>query len=281
MEIEIFEKIQNENIDMVRFVLDGAPLELANSLRRVILSEVPCMAIDEVIFLDNDSPLYDEIIAHRLGLIPLTTDLENYNMPDECSCGGTGCTLCQSELTCSIKAELGETVVLSKDLIPADVKIKPVKDDIVIVKLNKNNNLEFEAYARLGRGKDHAKWQPVSTIGYGYFPNVEINTKLCKNCKDKCIAARRCPEKVIIFNDKNKQAEMKQDYWKDCTICESCSKYCPENAIKVSYIKNKYVFVIEGTGTLPIKTIMEKSVEILLKKVEALENLLDDKQLFP
>ncbi|MHA1339414.1 MAG: DNA-directed RNA polymerase subunit D [Promethearchaeota archaeon] len=281
MEIEIFEKIQNENIDMVRFVLDGAPLEIANSLRRIVLSEVPCMAIDEVIILDNDSPLYDEIIAHRLGLIPLRTDLDNYNMPDECQCGGMGCTLCQSELTCSIKADLEGVLVTTKDLIPADPKIVPVKDDIVIVKLQKNSTLEFEAYAKLGRGRDHAKWQPVSAIGFGYYPKVDINSSMCNDCPDQCIAAKRCPEKVIKFDPNNKRADMVEDYWKECTICESCKKYCPQKAINVDYIPNKYVFVIEGTGALPIKTILEKAIEILLEKVEEFELYLSDKEFFP
>ena len=64
-----------------------------------MLTEIPVMAIDEVIILKNDSPLYDEIIAHRLGLIPLKTDLESYKLPEECECEGYGCSLCQVSLT--------------------------------------------------------------------------------------------------------------------------------------------------------------------------------------
>ena len=74
MKIEVFERIQNENIDIVRFVLEGVNVELANAFRRIILTEVPSMAVVEVLFVENDGVLYDEFLAHRLGLIPLTTD---------------------------------------------------------------------------------------------------------------------------------------------------------------------------------------------------------------
>ena len=69
VKVTVFEKVQNEKLDMIKFVLDGVSLEFANAFRRVILSEVPTMAVDEVIFLENDSPLFDELIAHRLGLL--------------------------------------------------------------------------------------------------------------------------------------------------------------------------------------------------------------------
>ena len=75
-----------QNDHRIAFIVEGLSIEMVNALRRILLTEIPVMAIDEVIILKNDSPLYDEIIAHRLGLIPLTTDLETYNLPEECEC---------------------------------------------------------------------------------------------------------------------------------------------------------------------------------------------------
>jgi DNA-directed RNA polymerase subunit D len=264
---------------MIRFVLDDVQLELANAFRRIILSEVPCMAIDEVIFLENDTPLFDEIIAHRLGLIPLTTDIKNYNLPENCSCGGVGCSLCQVELTCSVKTELDGTVVTSKDLVSTDPMVKPVTDHIVIAKLQKNSSLEFEAYARLGIGKDHAKWQSVSTVGFGYYPDLKIDSKLCASCSDPCVASRRCPEILIDFT--TGKAELIKDYWHKCTLCKACEKTCPKQAVKVGSIPNKYIFVVEGTGALPIKTILEKACEIMVEKCEEFQSNLKNPELFP
>ncbi|MBD3353348.1 MAG: DNA-directed RNA polymerase subunit D [Candidatus Lokiarchaeota archaeon] len=278
MKVEVVETIKNDNIDMIRFVLEDVSLELANGFRRIILSEVPCMAVDEVIFLENDSPLFDEIIAHRLGLIPLKSDIENYNLPNQCDCGGVGCTLCRAELTCTIQADLDGTLVKSKDLISTDPNIVPVNDKIIIAKLQKGSSLEFEAYTRLGIGRDHAKWQPVSTVGFGNFPDVTIDSKKCQSCSNQCIAGDRCPESLIKFG--GNKAKLIKEYWKECTVCKSCAKYCPEEAIEVNEVSNKFIFVVEGTGALPIKTILIKALEIFQEKVEEFQGNLANKELF-
>lgn len=279
MKIKVFERIQNDNIDIMKFVLDGVTLELANAFRRIILEEVPCMAVDEVIFLENDSPLFDEIVAHRLGLIPLTTDLESYNIPEDCSCGGAGCTLCQVELTCSKTADLDGEMVRTSDLSSTDPKVKPVNDRVIIAKLQKNSTLEFEAYARLGLGMDHAKWQPVSAVGFGYYPDVNIDDSKCSDCKNPGIAAKRCPEQVIDFD--GKKASMIKDYEHTCTICASCEKYCPEEAITVDHVKNKYIYVIEGSGALPIKEVILKAADVLDAKIDEFDSYLSDEEAFP
>jgi len=263
---------------MIKFVLEGVSLEFANAFRRIVLSEVPVMAIDEVIFLENDSPLFDEIIAHRLGLIPLTTDLKNYNMRHECSCGGVGCTLCQVELTCSVKADLDGHIVRSGDLQSTDPAVKPVNENIVIAKLQKNSSLVFEAFARLGEGRDHAKYQPAQ-IGFGYYPDVKIDFLKCSDCPNQCIAAQRCPEDIIDFS--KGKAQLVKDYWQACTLCEECARNCPQEAITVQDKPNNYIFTIESTGSISIKEIVEKAM-IVFKEIfsEFLEHL-KNKELFP
>jgi len=79
-------KIVDKNEYFARLTIEGADSAFMNSLRRIILSEVPAMAIDEVVVIENSSMLHDEILAHRLGLIPLKTDLDSYNLHEECSC---------------------------------------------------------------------------------------------------------------------------------------------------------------------------------------------------
>ena len=76
MEVLILEKNQRN----IRFVLRDVPIFIANALRRIMVAEVPTMAIEDVIIIENSSPIKDEILAHRLGLIPLSTDLDTYNL---------------------------------------------------------------------------------------------------------------------------------------------------------------------------------------------------------
>ena len=144
------------------FFLRGVDAAFANSIRRTIMEDVPTIAIEDVEFRKNSSVLYDEMAAHRMGLIPLTTDLQSYNLPANCKCEKQGCASCQVKLT--LKAE-GPCTVYASDLKSNDPKVKPVYPEMPIVKLLKGQKLEVEAIAVLGTGKEHSKWAP----GHVYY----------------------------------------------------------------------------------------------------------------
>ncbi|MEJ2251840.1 MAG: DNA-directed RNA polymerase subunit D [Candidatus Lokiarchaeota archaeon] len=200
MDLKLIEQDEHN----LSFVIKGISIEMANALRRIMMSEVPVMAIDETIFLKNDSPLYDEIVSHRLGMIPLKTDLDSYNLPSECECGGFGCPLCQVSLTCEVENTSKEPVVVySGDLKSEDPNIVPVNPYIPILKIDKGSKLILEAYAILGRAKDHVKWQPLSNAFYRFYPDIKFDQKKCKNCSDKCISTRMCPKKLFTFSNGN------------------------------------------------------------------------------
>lgn len=157
--VEVIEK-SGERI-VARF--NNIPRQYVNSLRRLAISEVPTLAIDDVVMLENSSVMHDEAVAHRLGLIPLRTDLSRFVMPHECDCKSTlGCSKCRVLLVLDSEASEKTKVVTSGELVSEDDLVKPVSKDIPIIVLAPNQKLKFEAYARLGTGKDHAKWQPTS-----------------------------------------------------------------------------------------------------------------------
>ncbi|MEM0372578.1 MAG: DNA-directed RNA polymerase subunit D [archaeon] len=139
----------------MKFFLKDAPASMANAIRRAMMSEVPVMAIDEIDFYENTSSMFDEYISHRMGMIPLTTDLKSYEVADEC-CGGN-CSKCSVILTLDVQ---GPAMVYAKDLKSKDKEIKPVYGDIPIIQLGEGQALRLEAKAILGRGKQHAKFQP-------------------------------------------------------------------------------------------------------------------------
>ncbi len=144
---------------------------IVNSIRRVILDEVPTFAIEDVEVVKNDSPLYDEIIAHRLGLIPLKTDLTSYNIKDSCSCGGIGCALCEVKM--SLKSD-EHGYVYSSEIKSDDPQIVPVFDNIPITKLSGSGVVEFNMKANLGTGRVHAKWAPAHAFMRESNAGVEL-----------------------------------------------------------------------------------------------------------
>ena len=142
---------------------NNVPRQYVNAIRRISISEVPTLAIDDVVILENSSVMHDEAIAHRLGLVPLLTNLDRFVMPHECDCKSTlGCSKCRVLLVLDSEANEKTKIVTSGELVSEDERIKPVSKDIPIITLAPGQKLKFEAYARLGIGRDHAKWQPTS-----------------------------------------------------------------------------------------------------------------------
>ena len=158
MKIKILEKT-----DMtLKVELTNIPLSYANALRRFSISEVPCMAIDEVVILENSSVMYDELVSHRLGLIPLRTDLSRFVLPEDCDCNSSlGCSQCRVLLVLDVESKDGTMTIYSKDMVSEDDYVVPTHPEIPIVKLSNGQRLKLEAYAKLGKGIEHAKWQPV------------------------------------------------------------------------------------------------------------------------
>ncbi len=156
-------KLLEESGNSVTLQLEGIDRSYANAVRRFCIAEVPCMAIDDVVILENSSVLYDEILAHRLGMVPIRTNLDRYKLPEECDCGNPlGCHNCRVLFVLDAKGKEKVTTVYSGDLVSEDRDVRPVSETIPLVKLAAGQSVKLEAYARLGRGKEHAKWQPCT-----------------------------------------------------------------------------------------------------------------------
>ncbi len=188
MDIKLLSKEQ----DTLRFVLSDISPAFANALRRIIMAEVPVMAIDDVMILENNSVMYDEILAHRLGLIPVTTD-QTYNLPEDCTCKSElGCEKCRASFSLETEATDPVEVVYTSHLKPENPDVRPVSDKIPIVKLAQGQRIKLEAYARLGRGNVHAKWQPVSACTYSYDEKAKTFTFMVES------TGTLPPEKLVL-----------------------------------------------------------------------------------
>lgn len=258
---------------LARFTLAGASPAFANAFRRAMIGEVPTLAIEDVRIYDNTSAFFDEMLAHRLGLIPIKTDLSTYSTQENCTCGGAGCPGCTVTFTLSVE---GPKTVLSSDLIPQDPKATPVYDNIPIVKLAKGQKLVVEARAVLNTGREHAKWQPTLVCGYKNYPVVSISETCdaCGNCVDEC------PREVLAT--KGKKVEVAEGKLPDCSMCRLCERACmasgigDEPAITISAETDRYIFVVESDGSLPVKEIMERALQYIRDQSNELERQLGE-----
>ena len=256
-----------------RFVVSGIRPDMANALRRTLMTEVPKMAIETVEFhlgpiRDEDgkecesvSPLFDEIIAHRLGLVPIPTDPDLYVLKDKCTCNGEGCPNCTIMYSLNKK---GPAEVYSGDLEPLGGKELRVKDELIpIVKLGPKQALLIYASAELGTAQRHTKWQVTSGAGYRYYPTVTIDLSKCDLCEE-CVKA--CPRDVLSKKD-NKLAVVGAE---ECILCSACIKACPRDAIATHGDNTKFIFEFETDGSLTARDTLKKALEILEKRFDDL-----------
>lgn len=269
MKIDIIEMTQTR----AQFVISDTNPSFANALRRTIVSDVPKMAIDNVEFhlgpimdekgqaFESVSPMFDEIVAHRLGLVPVPTDLEAFNFRAKCTCNGEGCPNCTVMYSLNKK---GPCTVYSGDLEPVgDVKFR-IKDDLIpIVKLAEDQALLIYATAELGTSKQHAKWQSAIGAGYRYFAKIEIEHSKC-DLGGSCVKV--CPKGVLAKEDKKIVAKHPER----CNLCNSCVEICDAGVVKVTADPTKVLFRFESDGSLPAKEILLNGLKILEERFEGL-----------
>ncbi|RLG14053.1 MAG: DNA-directed RNA polymerase subunit D [Candidatus Nanohalarchaeota archaeon] len=194
-------KNKKETKNTLEFKIINENEVFANTLRRTVITNVPVFAVDEIAVIKNESPMYDETIAHRIAMIPFTYS-DKYISRQECKCKG-GCDKCSVILTLNKK---GKSSVYSGDFKSSDNKVYPIHPGILITKLEENLEFNIEATAILGTLKDHAKFQN-SITSISYEKPEEITFKI------KSITGRK--PKDLLYNAidilKNKLDEIKKE----------------------------------------------------------------------
>ena len=257
MEIEV----KNQTDDEITFIIRDAEVPFVNAIRRIAMMEVPKMAIEDVYMVQNDSAMFDEVLAHRLGLTPLVSDLDAVDglvMPDNCDCGDH-CPKCSVSLTLN---KSGPGVIYSKDLVSSDSKIKPVYDTIPLLKLKEGQNVELEAIAQLGIGKDHAKWVPTTVCAYKQYPEITFDEDV--DVDYACVDA--CPKGILVADKKKGIVKVKDI--EECTLCKACERACETDYIHVGYQENNFIFKIETDGSMPPKEVLLKACDVLSDKAD-------------
>lgn len=247
---------EDKKLNTIQLRISGSNEVFINSLRRLIIEEVPTLAVEIVEVKDNNSALYDEMLALRLGLIPIKTDLKSYQFAqneDEIKEKSARSTL-QIKLKSSKKG-----VVLAGEAQSADPKCTFVYEDMPVVKLLAKQKLDVTMTAILGKGREHTKWSP----GWAFY-NKEPKITLGKVQDPAAIAAASSDK---VFTLKGNKLQIDQGQANNSQLLHYYEEL--DNQIKVEYTDN-YIFNLESWGQLSCKEILVTAAQILTEKTDEL-----------
>jgi len=260
-------RVLEQKEDHAKIVLEESEPAFVNALRRVLIADVPKMAIEDVEFhlgpiraedgkeYESIAPLFDEMIAHRLGLVPIPTDLGLYNRREDCpSCHGEGCPSCTIIYSLNKR---GPGLVTSGDMEPiGDSKLRPKDQGIPIVQLAEGQAILIYATAQLGTGKDHAKWQATHGVGYSYYPLLKAGSKAL-DALDAGVPF--CSAHMLTTSLEEESVELVDD----CTRCQQFRDAYKVDTVKVASDPTRFILQFETDGSLAAKDVVLRALEIL------------------
>ncbi len=227
-----------------RFLVRGVSPSFANGVRRAMIADVPTFSIDTVRVIENSSVMFDEQIGLRLGLVPLTTPLEEFEVGDE--------------VTLSIDIE-GPATAYSGDLVSAESMVEPAEQNVPIIELKEGQRLELEADAVLDRGREHAKHQGGVSVGYRHLQRVEVLGERGEFEDDETHILRG----VIETEDGEVVPTEAFDH--------DLSERYPGKELAVHDVEDAFVFHVETDGSFEVEDLVLAAVDSIEGRAEELE----------
>lgn len=267
-----FHILENEKSKMV-LLWENSNHHIANSMRRVMQTEIPTMAIHIVQVFENSSVIPDEMLVHRLGLLPLNSEtVGNFLLAHECPCMSRQCENCSVSIDLHFTCLDAYANVTSRDLMTSNSSVFPVHDStlpydlcdgsesILIAKLKRHQQLQIKCVARKGTGLKNAKWSPVVAIVQRKCPVINVDHELERYVKE----GNSVYKSMLKHNPINGELEL-----------DSKAKQ-QVNDTQIDFSKNVSLFVIETNGALSPSSVLLQSIQVLKKRVCTLLHELDN-----
>lgn len=272
--------------------LCGISPAIANAYRRIMLAEVPTMAIEHCFIYNNTSVIQDEVLAHRMGLTPIRADPKKFdwkaaNLGPE-NVGRNFAIVFTLKAKCEKlpnvepeKTGRREDLYKHYKVYSGDLKwepigdqaqkfqgkdvIRPVHKKILIAKLSKNQELDLKLHAIKGIGRDHAKFSPVATVSYKLLPDIQLKDKITG---DAAVRLKESFSKGVI-ELVGPKGEAKVVNARIDSGSRNVFRHADlKDKVKYDLIKDHFIFKVESTGSIPSLDILLQSCDILESKCE-------------
>lgn len=277
-------KIISSDSDSIVFDLIGVDACIANSLRRIMLAEVPTMAVESIYIKDNTTVMQDEVLAHRIGLVPILADATKFLEAVEGSEPTEKDTLV-FKLDVKRDMKTGEpNTVYSKDLVwiphgdqesdHGKNSFKVVHNDIILAKLADDNRISLEAHCQKGIGKDHAKFSPCATASYRLLPEIRLMKPITDNLAKELKV--NCPMDVFDIEDLKGIPTAKVARPRDCTMCRECIRkqdWSDGTRVQLHRVANHFIFSVETAGSIAPEKIVTEALKVLKTKALAFKDI--------
>jgi DNA-directed RNA polymerase subunit D len=250
-----------------------------NAIRRTLLADIPKLAIEDIEFhlgpirdeatgkdYDSSTSMFDEAIAHRLGLLPIPMTLDQFHRKSECSCGGEGCVHCQVVYSIDRK---GPCTVYSKDVVPiGDASRAIIESEIPIVRLGSRQALLAYATAVVGTARDHSKFQAAHAVGVS--PHAKIQIAKHTGCSDACLqrVGNSCPVNILEYSD----GKVKVTDETKCIVCFACEQTCPHGSVQVQPSAADHFLRFETDGSLTPREAVRFALKDIKRRFEELRD---------
>lgn len=276
-------------VTRLSFDMDHVSPPIANLFRRIITTEVPTIALDRVLIEENDSVVIDELLSHRLGLVPVAgpiSKMEYITSPEQVSFQNLDpARVLVFDLDVTGEPHIPITPVYSSALkwvpLPGQEKWQEDEDrvflvhpDIILTKLGPMQRLKLRAIAVKGLGSVHTKWSPVSSCYYEMKTEIGFSNALKGKAAEDLV--NLCPQKVFELEDSVAVAVAPEK----CTLCRECLRKdaYPEIAenVKITKLKTSVRFHIESVGQIHATNIFRTALTLFAKRCRELTQQLQN-----
>jgi len=279
-------------LESIKFQKEIEYALMANAFRRILITEVPTVCIENVYIWDNTSFMVDEVLAHRCGLVPLNVDpslmIMKKSRTDQAMDRNT--VVFRVDLTCERNSNARKRSTKDHELyinhellsshllwVPAGKQAElfvgkppaPTNPNIVLTKLRPGQRVNMELHAVKGVGKDHAKFSPVATASYCLLPHIKIKKPIPFHLAQefqKCFSPG-----VIKIDPRTQEVSVDEQNVRKDSVSREVLRH-PEfaDSVDLGRVRDYFIFSVESEGPYAPERLFPEAVKVMREKLAVL-----------